>query len=184
MRSWAVTSAYRVRAMQREPKPPVTDAQRSARRQNIVAFNAERASRQAMKSGVQSKAVQNGHVPSEFPDAAEINAEVKAAVAQMIADLGGESEVTANRSTIIEAQRTVLIILKLAQRYVLREGLVNRKGKPHPLLGLLVSYVNSARLNAVALGLERRARKVGPSNVLEYMELLDNTPTSSDGPDQ
>jgi hypothetical protein len=98
----------------------------------------------------------------------------------MIADLGGESEVTANRSTIIEAQRTVLIILKLAQRYVLREGLVNRKGKPHPLLGLLVSYVNSARLNAVALGLERRARKVGPDTLSEYIDLRAAAPAKEE----
>jgi hypothetical protein len=153
-----------------------TEAQRNAGRTNIVAFKAERGSRQAVKSGIQSAAVQSGTVPDELPDAAVINAEVDALVAQIVADLGGESEVTANRKTIIAAQRTVLTVLALAQRYVVREGLVNRKGKPHPLLGLLVSYVNSARLNAVALGLERRARKIGPSTLAEYLESKTSTP--------
>jgi hypothetical protein len=154
----------------KKPDTEVTDAQREARRQNIVAFNAQRANRPAAKSLIQSKSVvDDGRVPAEVPDAAEINAEVDALVAQMIADLGGESEVTANRETIIRAQRTVLTVLALAQRYVVREGLVNRKGKPHPLLGLLVSYVNSARLNAIALGLERRARRVGPADLTEYL---------------
>jgi hypothetical protein len=166
--------------MPRKPNTPVTDAQRSARRQNIVAFNAKREHPPALKSGIQSAAVQqNGRVPAELPDAVEINAEVDALVAQIVADLGGESEVSANRKTIIAAQRTVLTVLALAQRYVVREGLVNRKGKPHPLLGLLVSYVNSARLNAVALGLERRARKIGPDTLIEYLE--SETATSTDG---
>lgn len=151
-------------------KPPVTDAQRKARRQNIVEFNAERGGKPALKSGIQMAAVKNGKVPAELPDAATINAEVDALVAEIVADQGGESEVTANRKTIIAAQRTVLTVLALAQRYIVREGLINRKGKPHPLLGLLVSYANCARLNSVALGLERRARKVGPSTLAEYLD--------------
>jgi hypothetical protein len=156
----------------KKPKKRVTNAQRAAGRRNIVEFNAERGNRPSLKSGIQSLAVQrDGKVPAEIPDAAEINAEVDALVAQIVADLGGETEVTANRKTIIAAQRTVLTVLALAQRYVVREGLINRKGKPHPLLSLLVSYVNSARLNAVALGLERRARKVGPDTLSEYMDL-------------
>jgi hypothetical protein len=162
-------------------KPPVTDKQRAARRQNIVAFNSERANRPAMKSGIQMAEVKNGRVPAELPDATEINAEVDALLAQIVADLGGESEVSGNRKTIIAAQRTVLTVLALAQRYVVREGLMNRKGKPHPLLGLLVSYVNSARLNAVALGLDRRARKVGPGSLHEYLELRSEpTPAAID----
>jgi hypothetical protein len=153
-------------------KPPRTStkAQRNAGRTNVVAFNAERASRQALKSGISSAEAQNGNAPAELPDAAAINAEVVALVAEIVSDQGGESEVTANRKTIIAAQRTVLTVLALAQRYIVREGLVNRKGKPHPLLGLLVSYANCARLNSVALGLERRARKVGPSTLAEYLD--------------
>jgi len=166
--------------MPRKPKP-VTDAQRKARSQNILAFNAARGNRPALKSGIQSAAVQSGKVPVEFPDAKEINAEVDALVAQIVADLGGESEVTANRKTIIASQRVVLTVLALAQRYVVREGLVNRRGKPHPLLGLLVSYVNAARLNAVSLGLERRARKIGPASLSEYLESRSATPAETDG---
>jgi hypothetical protein len=156
--------------MAKRPKAPVTDAQRKARSQNIIRFNSERGNRPALKSGIQMADVKNGKVPAELPDAAAINAEVDALVAEIVADQGGESEVTANRKTIIAAQRTVLTVLALAQRYIVREGLVNRKGKPHPLLGLLVSYANCARLNSVALGLERRARKVGPSTLAEYLD--------------
>jgi hypothetical protein len=162
----------------------ITKKQRAARRENILAFNVERGNRPALKSGLRSAEVQNGRVPAELPDATEINAEVNALVAQIVADLGGESEVTANRKTIIAAQRTVLTVLALAQRYVVREGLVNRKGKPHPLLGLLVSYVNSARLNAVALGLERRARKIGPDTLIEYLESKATISTDGTAPAQ
>jgi hypothetical protein len=168
--------------MPRKPKTPVTDAQRKARRQNIVAFNAERANRPALKSGIQMADVKNGKVPDSVPDAAAINAEVDALVAEIVADQGGESEITANRKTIIAAQRTVLTVLALAQRYIVREGLVNRKGKPHPLLGLLVSYANCARLNSVALGLERRARKVGPSTLAEYLDLHTAVPGQDQAP--
>jgi hypothetical protein len=157
------------------PKPKhrkITEKERDARRQNIVTFNAERGNRPALKSGIQSTAVQNGKVPPEFPDANEINGEVDALVAEIVADLGGESEVTANRKTIVAAQRTTLTVLALAQRYLVREGLVNRRGKPHPLLKLLVSYINAARLNAVSLGLERRAKRINDleSIAVEYAE--------------
>jgi hypothetical protein len=166
----------------RKRKPPIPEAHRAARRQNIVAFNTSRGNRPALKSGISSAEVlKNGKAPAQIPDAAEINAEVDAVVSQIVADLGGESEVTANRKTIIAAQRTVLTVLSLARRYIVREGLVNRKGKPHPLLGLVVSYANSARLNAVALGLERRARKVGPDSLSEYIDLRAATPAKDEG---
>lgn len=157
--------------MPRKRRPRTsTKAQRNAGRLNIVEFKAKHGSRQPLKSGITSAAVRNGTVPAELPDAAAINTEVNALIAEIVADQGGESEITANRKTIIAAQRTVLTVLALAQRYIVREGLVNRKGKPHPLLGLLVSYANCARLNSVALGLERRARKVGPSTLAEYLD--------------
>jgi hypothetical protein len=165
-------------------KPPRTStkAQRNAGRTNIIAFNAERASRQALKSGISSTEAQSGKAPAELPDAAAINAEVDALVAQIVADQGGESEITANRKTIIAAQRTVLTVLALAQRYIVREGLINRKGKPHPLLGLLVSYANCARLNSVALGLARVPRKIGPSTLAEYLDSHTAAPAQDEAP--
>jgi len=164
--------------MPEKRKKRITAAQKGARSKNIIEFNSTCDKHPATKSGIQSAEVQNGRVPAALPDAAEINTEVDSLVAQIVADLGGPDEVSANRKTIIAAQRTVLTVLALAQRYITREGLLSRKGKPHPLLGLLVSYVNSARLNAVSLGLERKPRKAnGPASLQEFIELHGEKPS-------
>jgi hypothetical protein len=130
---------------------------------NLAAYNAERAKPAAQRHGIYSL-IRTGEFP---PDAQHLRKHVDTIVAQMISDLGGESEITAQRRVILEAQKLALSVLVLASEYLQREGLLNKRGKPHPVLATIVSFMNSARLNAQALGLERRAKKVDFFEMLE-----------------
>ncbi|MGH9682309.1 MAG: hypothetical protein ACRD4S_01690 [Candidatus Acidiferrales bacterium] len=138
---------------------------REARKNNIVAFNDSRDGKPALKHGCQTASVQrDGRVPDGIPNAEAINREVDSLVRQIIADFGGESEISANIRTVIAAQRTCLLVLSLAGQYIATEGLINRKsGRPHALLSILGTFINATRLNAVSLGLERRAKNVTPT---------------------
>ena len=124
----------------------------------------------AVTHGVRSLIASRGAAMPAVPGAEEIREEVDALISEAISDLGGTSELTAQRKIVLESQRLALLVLKLAGAYLTREGLLNRKnGRPHALLAVAATYANSARLNALALGLERRARKVGPANLQEYL---------------
>lgn len=125
----------------------------------------------AVTHGIRSLIASGGESMPPVPGAEEIRAEVDGLVAEMISDLGGKTEVTAAQKTILRSQRLCLLVVGLASSYLSREGLINTKsGKPHALLSVCATYANAARLNALALGLERRARKVGPANLQEYLE--------------
>lgn len=129
----------------------------------------------ALKHGIRSLIASRGDVMPSVPHADEIRADVDALMDEMVSDLGGESQVTAGQRTILRSQRLCLLVLGLASSYLSREGIVNPKsGKPHALLSVCATYANAARLNALALGLERRARKVGPTSLDEYLEQREN----------
>ena len=126
---------------------------------------------QRLTHGVKALIASGGEIPASLPYAAEIKAEVAAMMSQMESDLGGPDEISAQQRTILQSQRLCLTVLRLASVYLEREGLVNPKsGRPHGLLSVCVSFVNASRLNALSLGLERRARKVGPASLDEYLE--------------
>lgn len=144
-----------------------TPRQAKAGTDNLIAYRARVNGRPALKSGIH--AALNGHI-ADVPGGPEIAAQVDAVVGEMVSDLGGLSELTGQRKGILESQRMCLLVLGLANSFIRREGLLNRKGKPHPLLSTVVSFANTLRLNAVVLGLERRARRVGPTNLAEYLE--------------
>ena len=126
---------------------------------------------QRLTHGVKALIASGGAVIPPVPGGEAICAEVDALISEAIADLGGESELTAQRKVVLESERLALLVLKLAGAYLVREGLMNRKtGRPHAVLNIAATYANSARLSALALGLERRAKKVGPSSLTEYLE--------------
>jgi hypothetical protein len=135
---------------------PATDAQRKAGRENIAEFNASRCGKPALTHGIHSL-ITHGELP---PGREAIAERVDGILAEMVSDLGGETEVTAQKRAILESQRLCLLVLGLADGYIRTQGLLNERGKPHPLLASVVSFSNSLRLNALALGLERRPRKV------------------------
>lgn len=159
-----------------------TAKQSAAGRANLIAWRKRAGTPPNTKHGVHSVIASGGRELPDVPGAAKIGEEVDGIVAQMVADLGGRSEISAQQQTILEAQRLCLLVLKLAGRHLNAQGLLNKYGKPNALLGTVVSFVNAARLNSMALGLERKARKVGPSNLTEYLEQREQEKASGDAP--
>jgi hypothetical protein len=156
-------------------KKPVTPAQRAAGRRNIVAFNTLHGSRQGVTHGVHTVLASGGREMPPIPGAAEIAESVDAVVREMVTDLGcdSEAELPAQKRAIVKGQRLCLLVIGLASNYLQGQGLLDRRSRPHPLLKVVGSFVNTLRLNALALGLERRPRKVGPTTIAEYLESPD-----------
>ena len=136
-------------------------------RENLLRFRKDPRSA-AVKHGVRSL-IRTGELP-DIPGADEVAASADAIVGEMVSDLGGGSELSAQQRAIVESQRMCLLVLGLANNFIRREGLLSKRGKPHALLHTVVSFANTLRLNAVTLGLERRARKIGPATLTEYLE--------------
>jgi hypothetical protein len=113
-----------------------------------------------LKSGIRTVIKSNGGVLPPVPWAAEVAEQADAIVAQMVADLGYDSpqDAPAAQRAILESQRLNLLVLGLANRYLRAQGITDRKGKPHAILAVCVSFSNSLRHNAVVLGLERRLK--------------------------
>ena len=136
-----------------------TVAQREAGRRNLAAFNRSRGGRPAATHGLHTL-LSSGSLPAGHEYLAE---KVDRIIAALEADLGGAREVTAGQRTILEAQRLCLAVLMLSDAYLRSEGLLDKRRRAHPLLGVVVSFVNAARLNALALlgpGLQRKQRQV------------------------
>jgi hypothetical protein len=64
--------------------------------------------------------------------------------------------------------------LELSSRYLAEHGLLDARGKPHNLLSIANSYGNSARLHAVALGLDRVSKNITPMTLDSALEELAN----------
>jgi len=158
--------------MRKEPKTPKSSGRKRqavSGRRNLLKFR-ESNQRPALAHGIHATIASGGAAVPPVPHADEIRADVDALLAEMVNDLGGESEVTAAQKTILQSQRLCLLVLGLASSYLGREGLINRKnGRPHALLSVVATFGNSARLNALALGLERRAKRIGPQNLQEHL---------------
>jgi hypothetical protein len=153
----------------KKARKPATAAQAAAGRANLIRFK-KTGVPPNLTHGVKS-VIKTGEIPPQIPDAKQVADEVDAIIAAMVADLGGPTEITAQVQVILEAQRLCLLVLKLSGRYLSAQGILKgRSGRPHPLLSTMVSWANAARLNSVALGLGRRARKVGPTSIDEYLE--------------
>ena len=150
----------------KKPKNGGPDKRDVIGKANLIRFRGKA----ALKHGIRSVIDSDGATLPPVPHAEEIRAEVDGLIAEMVSDLGGQSETTAQQKTILRSQRLCLLVLGLASSYLSREGLINPKsGKPHALLSVCATYANAARLNALALGLERRARKVGPQTLQEHL---------------
>jgi hypothetical protein len=146
------------RAATDKPKRTATPAQAAAGRQNLLKFNASRSGKPHLVHGVKSVIASGGAEIPPIPGGEEAARRVDSLIAGYIADLGGESEITTGRRTILAALRLSLLVLELSSRYLAEHGLLDANGRPHPLCHIANSYGNSARLHAVALGLERRTK--------------------------
>jgi hypothetical protein len=156
-----------------KPKRTATPAQRAAGRANLLAFNASRSGKPRLEHGIKS-VIANGEVPQQIEGAQQITQRVDSLIAAYVSDLGGESEITTGRRTILSALRLSLLVLELSSRYLAEHGLLDARGKPHNLLSIANSYGNSARLHAVALGLDRVSKNITPMTLDSALEELAN----------
>jgi hypothetical protein len=134
-----------------------TPGQLQAGTRNLLKF---RPAKPALKSGVGS-VIANGEIPDGIPGGAEIERQVGELIDGLVSDLGGVDAVTNAQRVILSGLRLGLLVQALSEAYIKRAGIVDRNTKkPHSLLTIAATYINSARLSATALGLERRARNV------------------------
>ena len=150
------------------PTERSTPAEAAAGAANLAAYLESSADPPALKHGIRAL-MTTGKLPA-VPGATEVAKDVDALISQMVVDMGYSShaELPAQRRAVLASQRLALLILGLAGEFLAREGIVNAKGRPHPLLAVLGTFGNSVRLNAVALGLDRKARSV--VTLEEYLE--------------
>jgi hypothetical protein len=132
---------------------PPNEAQIKARRNNMIAFNAERGGKPALKHGATSAPVRAGMVPD-----ADLQLLIDEFYAGWVSDLGGEENITSARKAILFAAKGNLACFGMAMRYLERNGLVDEKGKVAPVAGILATFGNSLRLHLTAAGLDRKAR--------------------------
>jgi hypothetical protein len=151
------------RAATEKPKRKATPRQAEAGRRNLLAFNSSRGGKPRLSHGIKAVIASGGAEIPPIPGAEEAAQRVDTLIAAYIADLGGESEITTGRRTILAALRLSLLVLELSSRYLSKEGLLDARGKPYNLLSIANSYGNSARLHAIALGLERHPKTVDAS---------------------
>ena len=144
---------------QEQPKRPQTDAQREAGRRNLAAGKASSDNRGATRHGVYSVILSGGAQIPAVSGAAAIAADVDAVLDQIATDLGGD--LTGAQHEILRSCKVPMLVLRLAENFMLASNIVDKKGKPHGLLRILCVYSNTLRLNLTALGLERRARDAG-----------------------
>jgi hypothetical protein len=153
-------------------KKPRTESQRAAGKRNLVEFNKSRGGRPAMKHGV-GALIATGEMPP-VPGAAEVERAVSEIVAGIVQDLGGSENVTNAQRVILSGLRLSLLVQGLAEFHIKATGVVNAKTrKTNSLLTVAATFINSARLGAVALGLGRVARNVTSSLDVAMREIAE-----------
>jgi hypothetical protein len=153
-----------------------TPKQAAAGIENLRVFNATRSGMPAIKSGVNVVIRSRGAELPPVPGARKVARQADAIVRQMVSDLGYDSveDVPAAKRAILESQRLNLLVLGLANQFLRSEGILNpRNRKPHSILSIIVSFSNSLRHNGLALGLERKPRRAGPTDLASYLSLRD-----------
>ncbi len=137
----------------RKPTPQEVEAGK----RNLIAYRASVGGKTALQTGVYST-IANGEIPEAVPGAAEIEQAVSSIIDGFVADLGGEGNVTNAQRVILSGIRLSLLVQALVESELKRTGIVDRRRRPNALLKTAATFINSARLGAVAIGLERKAR--------------------------
>lgn len=144
--------------MSGKKKAPSKTKSASSRR-NILAFNASREGKPSLKHGV-GTLLATGEMPA-VPGAVEVAKAVEEIISGLVTDLGGPEAITAAQQVIISGLRLSLQVQGLGEIHLKRVGVVDPNSKkPTALLTVLATFINSARLSALALGLDRRAKNV------------------------
>jgi hypothetical protein len=76
----------------------------------------------------------------------------------VISDLGGADNVTMAQRTLVESSQLCFGVVLLGNAWIAQNGAVQPNGKPVYILNVLAAYLNTLRLNLMALGLERRTK--------------------------
>jgi hypothetical protein len=76
----------------------------------------------------------------------------------LVCDLGGDDAITTGQRTLIQSTCICFGVVLLGGAWVAENGAVRKSGRPQPVLGMLAAYLNTLRLNLMALGLERRSK--------------------------
>ncbi len=155
-------------------KRKATPQEVAAGRANLAAF-LEVNPRPAMTSGVFST-IASGELP-KLPGSEEIERQVSEIIAGFVSDLGGEEAVTNAQRVILSGLRLSLLVQGLVEMNLRETGIVGRRGRPNSLLKTAATFINSARLGALALGLERKPRRIGPTTLDEYLNVREAEPT-------
>jgi hypothetical protein len=81
-------------------------------------------------------------------------ARAESLIDKTVAELGGETKLSATQASLIESQRTCLLVLTLAQARLMRKGVLIRSShRPDPLLDVIATYSTLVRKNLEALGI-------------------------------
>jgi hypothetical protein len=76
----------------------------------------------------------------------------------MISDLGGADNVTQAQRTLVESSQMCFGVVLLGNAWIAENGVTQSNGKPQFILTILATFLNTLRLNLMALGLERRTK--------------------------
>jgi hypothetical protein len=142
-------------------KTPPTESQRTAGRQNLIAFNKSRGGRPATKHGIHS-------FVAGAPLSEALRSSLEAWKADLISDLGNEP--TAAERALVDSACIARGVLLLGHEWMAKNGVIDRRGRPAQVLKVLSCYMNSMRLCLTTLGLERRVKRVNDleSIAVEY----------------
>jgi hypothetical protein len=101
-------------------------------------------------------------VAAENQDAVE---RAETLIEKTVAELGGETKLSATQASLIESQRTCLLVLTLAQARLMRKGvLIRSSNKPDELLDVIATYSVLVRKNLEALGIPKDDESNAPAN--------------------
>jgi hypothetical protein len=159
-------------------KRGATQRRDDAGRKNLLEFRVEKP---ALSHGVTSL-LATGELP-EVPGALEVDKAVEEIIAGFVSDLGGPEAITAAQRVILSGLRLSLRVQGLGEIHLKAAGVMNKKThKPTAILKVLATFINSARLSALALGLGRVPRKTGPSTLAEYLDSHTAAPAQDQAP--
>lgn len=167
--------------MPRKPKTPVTDAQRKARRSNIVQFNSERDGKPALRHGAQSADTLAGRLPKGFD---ELQALVDGFYEGWIADAGGRENLTKSKEALLWVARGCLAVFAVGLEHVKANGLTDAEDNVQPVLKIIGTYANTLRLNLIAAGLERTPRNVTRTLEATLQEIAEKEHKEESVPDE
>lgn len=158
----------------------ITEKQRGARCENILAFNAERDGKPALRHGVRSADTMSGRLPKGFD---ELQALVDGFYEGWIQDAGGRENLTKSKEALLWVARGCLAVFAVGLEHVRAGGLTDAEGNVQPVLKIIGTYANTMRLNLISAGLERTPRNVTKSLEVAMREIAEREHGSA-GEDQ